>query len=184
MTYELVTGLIKALYKRSLQSIPTDLCTGIIRELVIFSSIPTHSPKYRRDKADDIIPIDTARDLHYNKINDKPFRKFVVQPKPPCNNPLGVPQAVKPIQDDRIASSDIKISPQPEKPVTNEKIVDESSSSAVAATQNSTVPLYHWGDHFHRVPFWQKIPRWQKWTEKEFLDHKTLVSPGLSLYYI
>lgn len=61
------------------------------------------------------------------------------------------------------------IPPAPEIPVEN----------VLTSMDPVTVPVYHRGSKFDRVPYWQDIPRWKEITEKQFLSYRW----GVSLYH-
>jgi len=45
-----------------------------------------------------------------------------------------------------------------------------------SAIDTATVPAYHRGSKYDRVPYWQKIGRWKDITEKQFLSYRWGVS--------
>lgn len=57
--------------------------------------------------------------------------------------------------------------------ITKPVIETTSSESAIDTT---TVPAYHRGSKYDRVPYWQKIGRWKDITEKQFLSYRWGVS--------
>ena len=109
------------------------------------------------------------------KINSGPYRQYVASTKESGNNSKDTLNAIKQTQVDQTASSNSKALSQPATSATKD-VVDNLSSSMVETVQESAIQMYHWGKHFIRVPFWQEIPRWKDWSEKDFLNSKLLVS--------
>jgi len=65
-------------------------------------------------------------------------------------------------------------------PASEAQILQKSVAPGVSTveqdTENPVTPLYHQGNKFDRVPYWQKIPRWKDVTEKEWLSYEWQVS--------
>jgi len=135
-----------------------------------------HYPNYRGRWADNTTSTDAGLGLNSSgnalRLSLHPFPRFQR-----LKDPSRVSQHVKPFVKDQIASSDMTVSPQPAITAVDG---NDSGVSVTERTQNIVVPEYHWGDHFVRTPFWKKIPRWEAWSEKDFLDNKHLVGSNSS----
>ena len=60
----------------------------------------------------------------------------------------------------------------------SERVVESEDTSGTSAL-TASIPLYHCGSKFDRLPYWQKIPRWNDVSEKQFLNYSWGVSEVL-----
>jgi len=59
---------------------------------------------------------------------------------------------------------------------TPEPMVEETQTASESVIDAATVPAYHRGSKFDRVPYWQNIGRWKDITENQFLSYRWGVS--------
>jgi lysine 2,3-aminomutase len=55
-------------------------------------------------------------------------------------------------------------------------VIEKTSIVPEPYNDLATIPAYHRGSKFERIPYWQKIGRWSDITEKQFLSYRWGVS--------
>lgn len=60
-----------------------------------------------------------------------------------------------------------------------QKPVQSSKSTSDCVRELPSVPAYHRGSKFDRVPYWQQIGRWKDVTENQFLSYRWSVSRAM-----
>jgi len=56
------------------------------------------------------------------------------------------------------------------------QLVEKAQTRSESLVDPATIPAYHRGSKFERVPYWQKIRRWKSITENQFLSYRWGVS--------
>ncbi|EKD16268.1 uncharacterized protein L3040_009498 [Drepanopeziza brunnea f. sp. 'multigermtubi'] len=85
-------------------------------------------------------------------------------------SPLSIPAATRQLQSapSRHGQVALAFSPAQDQPVYN----GIDFTHGIPYPEARTVPVYHHGSKFERIPYWQKIRRWEDVTEEQFLSYR------------